>query len=42
MKNRKKLIVIVTMTALLLLCAAKTSAMADEKIYTSPTFRLKS
>ena len=40
MKNRKKLIVIVTMTALLLLCAAMTSAMADEKIYTSPTFRL--
>ena len=40
MKNRKKLIVIVTMTALLICAAMLSSAAADEKIYTSPTFKL--
>ena len=39
MKNPKKLIAIVTMVALLVL-AAMTCAMADEKIYTSPVFKL--
>ncbi len=39
MKNLKKAFVIVTMVALLVL-AAMTCAMADEKIYTSPAFKL--
>ena len=39
MKNQKKLIVIVTMIALLM-CVVFTYAIADEKIYTSPTFKL--
>ena len=39
MKNQKKLIVIVTMIALLM-CAVFSFAIADEKIYTSPTFKL--
>jgi len=39
MKNPKKLIAIATMVALLVL-AAVTCAMADEKIYTSPVFKL--
>jgi len=39
MKNLKRMIAIVTMVALLLL-AAMTCAMADEKIYTSPVFKL--
>ena len=40
MKNLKKLIVIVTMAALLICAAMLSSAMADERIYTSPTFKL--
>ena len=40
MKNQKKLIVIVTMIALLICAAMLSCAMADEKIYTSPTFKL--
>ena len=40
MKNQKKLIVIVTMIALLICAALMTCALADEKIYTSPTFKL--
>ena len=40
MKNQKKLIVIVTMIALLICAVMISSAMADEKIYTSPTFKL--
>ena len=39
MKNKTKLIVIVTMIALLM-CAVISLAIADEKIYTSPTFKL--
>ena len=39
MKNMKKLIAIVTMVTLLIL-AAMTCALADEKIYTSPAFKL--
>jgi len=39
MKNQTKLIVIVTMIALLM-CAVFSFAIADEKIYTSPTFKL--
>ena len=39
MKNQMKLIVIVTMIALLM-CAVFSFAIADEKIYTSPTFKL--
>lgn len=39
MKNLMKLIVIATMTALLI-CVAMTCAAADEKIYTSPVFKL--
>ena len=39
MKNQKKLIVIVTMIALLT-CVVFACAVADEKIYTSPTFKL--
>ena len=39
MKNQTKLIVIVTMIALLM-CAVLSFAIADEKIYTSPTFKL--
>ena len=39
MKNQTKLIVIVTMIALLM-CAVVSFAIADEKIYTSPTFKL--
>ena len=39
MRNLMKLIAITAMTALLL-CALITCAAADEKIYTSPTFRL--
>ena len=39
MKNQTKLIVIVTMIALLM-CAVISFAIADEKIYTSPTFKL--
>lgn len=42
MKNQKKLIVIVTMIALLICVALMSCAMADEKIYTSPTFKLPS
>ena len=40
MKNQKKLIVIVTMIALLICAALMSCALADEKIYTSPTFKL--
>ena len=40
MKNQKKLIVIATIIALLICAALMTCAMADEKIYTSPTFKL--
>ena len=40
MKNQKKLIVIVTMTALLICAVMMSCALADEKIYTSPTFKL--
>ena len=40
MKNQKKLIVIATIIALLICAALTTCAMADEKIYTSPTFKL--
>ena len=39
MKNLMKLIVITALTALLL-CMVITCASADEKIYTSPVFRL--
>ena len=39
MKNQTKLIVIVTMIALLM-CVVISLAVADEKIYTSPTFKL--
>ena len=39
MKNLKKLIVITVLTALLL-CMVITCASADERIYTSPAFRL--
>jgi len=39
MKNQTKLIVIVTMIALLM-CSVFSFAIADEKIYTSPTFKL--
>ena len=39
MKNQTKLIVIVTMIALLM-CVLFSFAIADEKIYTSPTFKL--
>ena len=39
MKNQTKLIVIVTMIALLM-CVVISLAIADEKIYTSPTFKL--
>lgn len=39
MKNLWKLIVIATMTALLI-CVAMTCASADERIYTSPVFKL--
>ena len=40
MKNQKKLIVIVTMIALLICATLMSCALADEKIYTSPTFKL--
>jgi len=40
MKNQKKLIVIATMIALLICAAMLTCALADEKIYTSPSFKL--
>ena len=40
MKNQKKLIVIATIIALLICAALMTCAMADERIYTSPTFKL--
>ena len=40
MKNQKKLIVIATIIALLICAALMSCAMADEKIYTSPTFKL--
>ena len=40
MKNQKKLIVIASIIALLICAALMTCAMADEKIYTSPTFKL--
>ena len=40
MKNQKKLIVIATIIALLICVALMTCAIADEKIYTSPTFKL--
>ena len=39
MKNQTKLIVIVTMITLLM-CVVISFAIADEKIYTSPTFKL--
>jgi len=39
MKNQTKLIVIVTMI-MLLMCVVISFAIADEKIYTSPTFKL--
>lgn len=39
MRNLKKLIVITALAALLI-CVAMTCAMADEKIYTSPVFKL--
>ena len=39
MKNLMKLIVIATMAALLI-CAVMSFALADEKIYTSPSFKL--
>lgn len=39
MKSQKKLIVIMTVIALLI-CAAMTCALADERIYTSPAFKL--
>jgi hypothetical protein len=40
MKNQKKLIVIATIIALLICAALMSCAMADERIYTSPTFKL--
>lgn len=40
MKNQKKLIVIATVIALLICAALMSCAMADERIYTSPTFKL--
>lgn len=40
MKNQKKLIVIATIIALLICAVLMSCAMADEKIYTSPTFKL--
>ncbi len=40
MKNQKKLIMIATIIALLICAALMSCAMADEKIYTSPTFKL--
>ena len=40
MKNQKKLIVIATIIALLICAALMSCALADEKIYTSPTFKL--
>ena len=40
MKNQKKLIVIAAIIALLICAVLMSCAMADEKIYTSPTFKL--
>ena len=40
MKNQKKLIVIATIIALLICAVLMSCAIADEKIYTSPTFKL--
>ena len=40
MKNQKKLIVIMTMTAMLICAFLMSGALADERIYTSPTFKL--